>query len=74
MTKDTAEYSSSKAPETRPPAEERETVRDMRLYPGGRLASPTEQGMVALDRSMLPGEGRDPQLSSYGDTGRPETT
>lgn len=48
--KDTAEYSSSKAPETRKHAEEKETTRDWRLQPGGANGSPTQQGMAALDR------------------------
>ena len=73
MKKDTAEYSATKAPETRKHAEERETVKDMRLWPGGALASPTDQGMAGLDRDMVPNGAEDPQLSSYGDTGRPET-
>ena len=46
--KDTAEYSSSKAPETRAHAEERDGVKDMRLIPGGATGSPTKQGMAGL--------------------------
>jgi hypothetical protein len=49
--KDTAAYSSSKAPETRKPAEERETVKDTRLQPGGATPSPSMQGMAGLDDS-----------------------
>ena len=72
--KDTAEYSSSKAPETRPAAEERDAEKkDSRLIPGGAHASPTQQGMAALHRGDLPSEARDPKLTSYGDSGRPET-
>ena len=47
--KDTAAYSASKAPETRKAAEEKETVRDTRLQPGGATPSPTLQGMAGLD-------------------------
>jgi len=48
--KDTSEYSASKAPETLKQAEEKETVKDARLQPGGATGSPTRQGMAALDR------------------------
>ena len=54
--KDTSEYSSSKAPETRREAEEPEAFSDTRLIPGG--AEPrthTPQGMEGLDRADVPG-------------------
>jgi hypothetical protein len=54
--KDTSEYSSSKAPETRREAEEPEVYSDTRLIPGG--AEPkthTPQGMEGLDRADVPG-------------------
>jgi hypothetical protein len=73
MKNDTAEYSASKAPETKKHAEERATVKDYRLLPGGALASPSEQGMAGLERESVPSEARDPEQTSYGDTGRPET-
>ena len=50
--KDTAEYSASKAPETRKHAEEKETVKDWRLQPGGETGSPTSQGMAAVDQGL----------------------
>jgi hypothetical protein len=51
MTKanDTAEYSATKAPDTRREAEERESTRDMRLIPGGERGTPTPQGMAGLE-------------------------
>ena len=49
MSKDTTDYSASKAPDTRKHAEEKETVKDTRLQPGGATPSPTEQGMAGLD-------------------------
>ena len=51
--KDTAEYSSSKAPETREHAEERDGVKDMRLIPGGAMGSPTAQGMAGLHSETI---------------------
>ena len=71
--KDTAEYSATKAPETRKQAEEKETVKDTRLQTGGAAGSPTPQGMAGLDRSTVPNEADDPGLQRYGDTGRPES-
>ena len=47
--KDTTAYSATKAAETREHAEEKKTVRDWRLQPGGETGSPTLQGMAALD-------------------------
>ena len=57
--KDTAQYSSSKAPETRVQAEEKDGQRDMRLIPGGAKGSPTLQGMAALERPAVPTGGKD---------------
>jgi hypothetical protein len=68
---DTAEYSATKAPETRREAEEKETVRDFRLIPGGKRGVETAVGMSAMDRDDLPGEGKNPGLVKYGDS--PET-
>ena len=50
--KDTAAYSATKAPETRKHAEERESVKDTRLQPGGATPSPTMQGMAGLDDTV----------------------
>ncbi|CAN5655906.1 hypothetical protein BH18ACI5_BH18ACI5_05900 [soil metagenome] len=47
---DTSEYSSTKAPETRPAAEERDGESAPTLIPGGAHASPTAQGMAGLDK------------------------
>ena len=71
--RDTAEYSATKAPDTRKHAEERETVDDSRLVPGGAHGTPSPQGMAALDREDVPSEARDSGQTSYKDTGRPET-
>ena len=71
--KDTAEYSSTKAPETREHAEERDNVTDTRLLPGGASGTPWPQGMAALEREDVPSEARDTGQTRYRDTGRPET-
>jgi len=72
--KDTSEYSSTKAPDTRPAAEERDEHSDSKLIPGGPLGSPTAQGMAGLDRDeQVGGAKQEPKQTSYGDTGRPET-
>ena len=72
--KDTSEYSSTKSPETRPAAEERDNRRDSTLIPGGALGSPTAQGMAGLERDdQVQAAQQDPKQTSYGDTGRPET-
>jgi len=58
--KNTGEYSSTKAPDTREHAEERKgNMTDPRLIPGGARGSNAPQGMEALDRENLPG-GTDP--------------
>ena len=67
-TKDTAEYSATKAPETRKEAEEKETVPDARLNPGGAAGSPAAIGMNALDRDDVPSEARNPGLTRYDET------
>jgi hypothetical protein len=75
MAKDTAEYSSSKAPETKEHAEERDDVVDPRLIPGG--AEPrthTAQGMAGLDRDTVPNEANDTGQTRYRDTGKDEVT
>jgi hypothetical protein len=55
---DTAEYSSSKAPDTQEHAEERTMDRDARLQPGGAHGTPDPTGMSALDRDQVPSAGR----------------
>ena len=46
---DTSDYSSTKAPDTRKEAEERQSTPDARLIPGGAHGSHTAQGMAGLD-------------------------
>jgi hypothetical protein len=71
---DTSEYSSTKAPETRPAAEQRDGEDEWTLIPGGAHGSPTAQGMAGLDREdQAQGGKQEPKQTSYGDTGRPET-
>ena len=72
--KDTAEYSATKAPDTKKHAEERETTFDHRLIPGGAHGAPALQGMAALERDDVPSQARDTGQTRYGDSGRPETT
>lgn len=50
--KDTAEYSGSKAPETRREAEEENGPSDHRLKPGGAHGSSADVGMSSLDRHV----------------------
>jgi hypothetical protein len=72
---DTSEYSSSKAPETREHAEERDPYVDSRLIPGG--AEPrthTDQGMAGLDRTAVPNGATDTGQTRYRDTGKDEVT
>jgi hypothetical protein len=66
--KDTAEYSASKAPETRREAEEKETVRDFRLIPGGKRGVESAVGMSAMDRDDVPSEAKNLDLVKYGDS------
>jgi hypothetical protein len=62
---DTSEYSSSKAPETREHAEERDTAIDARLQPGGAHGTPDPTGMSGLDRDEVPnGATADPRKRS----------
>ncbi|HJR61302.1 MAG TPA: hypothetical protein VJ813_17960 [Vicinamibacterales bacterium] len=73
MDKDSSEYSASKAPETRTPAEERDETVDSRLTPGG--AEPhthSAQGMAGLERDDVPGLATDSGQTRYRDTGKDE--
>lgn len=75
MDKDTAEYSSSKAPETRLEAEEKVSQPDPRLIPGGaEPRSNTQQGMAGLDRETVPNGATDTGQTRYRDTGRSDVT
>jgi hypothetical protein len=70
---DTSEYSSSKAPETREYAEERDPYVDSRLIPGG--AEPrthTDQGIAGLDRDDVPSQAIDASQTLSRDTGKDE--
>ena len=65
MDKDTSEYSSTKAPETRAEAEERESQPDSRLIPGGAEPRATnDPGMSSLDRGTVPNGATDSGQSS----------
>lgn len=67
--KDTGEYSSSKAPDTRDHAEEKAgNYSDMRLIPGGAHGSDKPQGMDALDRESIPSGASDTGQTRYGDS------
>ena len=56
MDRDTSEYSSTEAPETRSEADELDGVSDTRLIPGGaQPRTKTAQGMDGLNRSDVPG-------------------
>ena len=75
MDRDTSEYSSTKAPETREPAEERDPVVDSRLIPGGaEPRSDTQQGMAGLDRDDLPSGATTGEQPRARNTGKPEDT
>jgi hypothetical protein len=65
---DSTQYSASKAPETSRAAEEKDTIRDFRLIPGGRHGSQEPIGMSAMNREDVPSEGRDEDLANYGDS------
>ncbi len=65
---DTSVYSASKAPETKREAEERETVRDFRLIPGGKRGSEKAIGMSAMDREAVPNHGENPKVEKFGDS------
>ena len=67
--KDTSEYSSSKAPETREHAEEKAgNYTDMRLIPGGAHGSDKPQGIDGLDRESVPNGASDTGQTRYGDS------
>jgi hypothetical protein len=75
MDRDTSEYSSTKAPETAEPAQEKDPVVDSRLIPGGaEPRSDTAQGMAGLDRETVPNGATDTGQTRYRDTGRKEVT
>ena len=66
--KDTAEYSGSKAPETRREAEEANGPSDTRLIPGGAHGSAFDVGMSGIDPDAAISGGRSTEQERYGDT------
>lgn len=75
MKPDTSEYSSTKSPETREHAEERDNIVDSRLIPGGaEPRTDTPQGMAGLDRDTVPNGATDGGMTRYRDTGKDEVT
>ena len=68
---DTSDYSSTKAPDTRKEAEERQSTPDARLIPGGAHGSHTAQGMAGLDNDPDPATQKSGQPPSNA-TDRPE--
>jgi hypothetical protein len=74
MERDSSESSSTKTPETRDHAEERDDFSDPRLIPGG--AEPrthTPQGMAGLDRDTVPSGAQDSGQTRYRDTGNEDS-
>ena len=67
-TNDSSEYAPSKAPETRDEAEEKESVVDSRLIPGGGRGATANVGMSEMDRADVPTEATDLGQTRYGDT------
>jgi hypothetical protein len=64
---DAADHSSTKAPETRGEAEERDPhPSDPRLHPGGAHPAPADPGMSSLDRDTTLSGGRSTGQEDYG--------
>jgi hypothetical protein len=75
MKPDTSEYSSTKAPETREHAEEKDHQVDSRLIPGGaEPRTDTPQGMAGLDHDTVPSGAVDTGQTWYRDTSKDEVT
>jgi hypothetical protein len=55
---DTSEYSSTKSPDTRKHAEERDEHHDARLIPGGPDGAEGDPGMSGVDPDAMPSEGK----------------
>ena len=54
---DATDYSSTKAPETQPAAENRaDDPADPRLHPGGAHGAPGDPGMSSLDEDAVPSD------------------
>jgi hypothetical protein len=69
-TGDTAEYSATRAPETKAEAEEPEAFSDERLRPGGPHGSPAQVGAESMDRDATRPGGQDPAQTDYSKTRR----
>jgi hypothetical protein len=66
---DATDYSSTKAPETRDHAEERDgQPSDPRLIPGGAHGAAADPGMSSLDRDVSPSGGRTTGQQKISDT------
>ena len=66
---DATDYSSTKAPETKVAAEERDRQpSDPRLVPGGAHGTHTDPGMSSLDRDTVPGGAHSPGQQDIGAT------
>lgn len=64
---DATDYSSTKAPETAPEAEERHPhPSDPRLQPGGSMGAPGDPGMSSLDRDIPPHGAERPGDEDFG--------
>jgi hypothetical protein len=68
--KDTAEYSGSKAPETRREAEEHNGPSDSRLKPGGARGAEMDVGMSSLDRGAAVSGGDSNRQEHFGETSK----
>ena len=66
---DAADYSSTKAPETRTEAEEEHPhPSDPRLIPGGERGATADPGMSSLDRDTTIGGAQSPGQQEFGST------
>ena len=75
MDKDTSEYSSTKAPETRAEAEEKVSQPDSRLIPGGaEPRTPSQQGMAGLERDDVPNGASNAHQARDRDTAKQDVT
>ena len=68
--KDTAEYSGSKAPETRAEAEEDAGQSDPRLQPGGPRGARADVGMSGVDRDATISGGESTGQEQFGEVPR----
>lgn len=64
----TADYSASKAPETKAEAEEKVSTPDMRLIPGGSHGARADIGISAMERTDVPSGALSTGQARYGDS------